>query len=155
MHTLHPLRTPFYGRTARYSSNQSSTTSRAATGVTLPRISLDSSDRIPDCEAVIPGISLCVIAVQSGDTAHKACGVGMQRFIKDLIAGSMLYYLSRIHYHYIIRNLGNYAQIVGNHHNRGACLFLQLIDQIQNLSLDGNIQSRSRLIADQKLGIAA
>ena len=58
MHTLHPLRTPFYGRTARYSSNQSSTTSRAATGVTLPRISLDSSDRIPDCEAVIPGISV-------------------------------------------------------------------------------------------------
>ena len=38
MHTLHPLRTPFYGRTARYSSNQSSTTSRAATGAGLAAV---------------------------------------------------------------------------------------------------------------------
>ena len=41
-----------------YSNSQSSTTYRAATGVTSPRISLDSSDRIPGCEAVIPGISV-------------------------------------------------------------------------------------------------
>lgn len=75
MHTLHPLRTPFYGRTARYSSNQSSTTSRAATASRSPGISLDSSDRIPDCEAVIPGISVRSPAALHADAVALPEGV--------------------------------------------------------------------------------
>ena len=57
-----------------YSSSQSSTTYRAATGVTPPCISLDSSDRIPVCEAVIPVMTEVTVDGLTGDLSWVATG---------------------------------------------------------------------------------
>ena len=46
----------------------------------------------------------------------------------------------------------DHAQVVGNEQIGQAKLGLQVLEDIQHLRLDGNIQRRNRLIADDELG---
>ena len=47
----------------------------------------------------------------------------------------------------------HHGHVMGNEHICEVPFFLQILQQIQNLGLDGNIQRRHRLITDNKSGI--
>ena len=47
----------------------------------------------------------------------------------------------------------HHRQVVGNKQISDVSLFLQIIQQIENLRLDRDIQRRDRLIADDEIGI--
>ena len=51
--------------------------------------------------------------------------------------------------------LGDDAEIVGDQHDGGAGLLLQLEHQVEDLRLDGDVERRGRLVGDQHLRIAA
>ena len=52
------------------------------------------------------------------------------------------------------RGLGHHAEIVGDQHDGGAGLLLQLQHQVEDLRLDGDVERRGRLVGDQHLRIA-
>ena len=80
-------------------------------------------------------------------------GMRMLRRFINRIGRTVFYYPSGIHNHDVIRYFRNNSEVMGNHHDRCSEFFLQFIDQIQNLGLNGHIQSGCRLITDQKLRI--
>ena len=78
----------------------------------------------------------------------------MPRIIKDLIDGTFLHNLSRIHNIYIIRHLRHNAQIVGNINNRNSSFPLNSADQFNDLCLNRHIQRCGGFVTDQKIRIA-
>ena len=66
---------------------------------------------------------------------------------------SHLHSLAAAHHAHPIRHLAHNAQIVSDEQNRHAESRLQLLEQFKNLRLNGDIQSRGRLIGDQDVGI--
>ena len=79
----------------------------------------------------------------------------MQRLIEDLVTACLLDHLAGVHNHDIIRYFSDDTEIMGDHHNRGTGLLLQLVDQIEDLRLDRHIEGRGRLVTDQELRITA
>ncbi len=55
-----------------------------------------------------------------------------------------------VHHSHPIGDAAHDAQIVGDEQHRHGELPLQLLHQLEDLSLDGHIQSRGRLIGDQQ-----
>ena len=72
---------------------------------------------------------------------------------KDLCGSSLLYHLSQIHHRDIIGDMLDHGQVVGDKQICEIPLLLELHHQVQNLCLNGHVQSRDRLIADHKLRI--
>ena len=54
-----------------------------------------------------------------------------------------------------LRGFADYAQIVANQDQPHAGILHQLVDQVQDLALDGDIQGRSRLVRQQNVLRAA
>ena len=77
----------------------------------------------------------------------------MKRILKDILLISVLYQVSKIHYTYVIGNMLYYRQIVGNEQIAQLVLFLKFIQKIDNLSLNGYVKCRYRLITYYKFRI--
>ena len=78
----------------------------------------------------------------------------MGRFVENVINGALLYHAAAVHDHHLIAHLCHHTEIMGDEKDRGADFFFQLIHQVEDLRLNGYIQSCSRLIGDQDLRIA-
>ena len=78
----------------------------------------------------------------------------MGRTIENIVCGSVLNDLSGVHNGNLVTHAGYHAQVVGDHDNRHSQLLLQLHHQLQNLSLDGYVEGRRRLVGNQKLRLA-
>ena len=98
--------------------------------------------------------ALVLIRVDLGHGGQQPPGVGMSGFVKDLVAAAALHNGSRVHHADAVADIGDDAQIVGNEHDAHMDLILQLLKQLQNLGLNGHVQSRGGLVRDQQLGIA-
>ena len=79
----------------------------------------------------------------------------MCRVRKYLVNGSPLNDSAGIHYDHIVRHFGNDAQIVCYEHNGRIYLLLQAAQNVQYLSLNGNIKCGSRFIRNDKSRIAS
>ena len=64
-----------------------------------------------------------------------------------------LNHLTQIHNGNAIGDVLYDGQVVGDKQIRGTELVLQFLEQVQNLGLNGNIQSGNRLVADNQLGL--
>ena len=53
-----------------------------------------------------------------------------------------------------VAHLGHHAQIVGDHDDGHAQLFLEGFHQLQNLGLDGHVQSGGGFVGDEDIGLA-
>ena len=73
---------------------------------------------------------------------------------EDLLHRTLLHHTTGVHDHHVVRHLCDNAQIVGDEHDGGIDLVLQVPQQIQDLGLNGHVQSRGRLIGDDQLGVA-
>ena len=59
-----------------------------------------------------------------------------------------------VHDHHLVRQLGDDADIVGDEQHGVAEFLLQVPYERQDLRLDGHVEGRGRLVADQYLGVA-
>src|SRR5262249_39239926 len=59
-----------------------------------------------------------------------------------------------IHHRHLVGHLGDHAQIVGDDDDRGVDFGLQLVDEVDDLGLDGHVEGGGRLVGDQQLGPA-
>ena len=78
----------------------------------------------------------------------------MSRVGEYLVHRALLHDTPGVHDHHIVRHLGDNAQVVGDEHNGGIDLILQVTQQVQYLRLDGHIQGRGGLIGDDEPGAA-
>ena len=60
-----------------------------------------------------------------------------------------------VHNDNVVRHFRNNAQIVRDKQNRAVNLVLQIVEQIENLRLNGNVERRRRLVRDDKARLAS
>ena len=77
----------------------------------------------------------------------------MQVVGEQLLAAAQLHHLAQVHDHDGVRDVLDHRQVVGDEHIGQAVLLLEVLHQVQNLSLDGYVQSRHRLVTDDKLWV--
>ena len=75
----------------------------------------------------------------------------MPCIIEDFINQTVFNDLTSVHNSNTVSNVCNNAQVMGDVNNGHVQFFLQAVNQIQNLSLNGYVQSGSWLVADQDL----
>ena len=59
-----------------------------------------------------------------------------------------------VHDHHLVADLGNHTEIMGDEKDRHVELDLQAAQQIENLCLNGHVESGGRLVGDQQRGMA-
>ena len=82
---------------------------------------------------------------------QQALGVGVLRLGEDLRGVADLHQLAALHHADAVGEAAHQVQVVGDEQQRHAHLALQLVQQRQDLRLDGHVQRGGRLVADQQL----
>ena len=78
----------------------------------------------------------------------------MQRVVEQLSGIHDLDQVAQVHNADAVRNMADNSQVM-RHKNVGkAQFFLQVSKQVDDLRLDGNVQGRNRLVADDQLRVA-
>ncbi len=72
---------------------------------------------------------------------------------ENILRGSVLHKVSQIHNAHRIGNMLHHTQIVGDKQVGQLILLLQVLQKVNDLCLNGHIQSRHRLVADHELRI--
>ena len=78
----------------------------------------------------------------------------MAGMIENIIRRSSFADASAVHDNDLIAHGGNDAKIMSDQNDRHTQLLLKILHQLQNLSLNGYVQSRRRLICDQNVRLA-
>ena len=77
-------------------------------------------------------------------------GVGMPGPVEDLAHVAPLHHLAGIHDDHLVAQLGDQAEIVGDHHHGRLEGLLQLAQQVDDLGFHGDVESGGRLVGDQQ-----
>src|SRR5262245_35371827 len=93
---------------------------------------------------------LAAAAVKPRDRGHEARGVGMFRAGEELTGGRDLDDAAAIHDGDAIGVAGYDAEIVGDQDQRGAGLARQLLQQVEDLRLHGDVERGGRLVRDDQ-----
>ena len=100
------------------------------------------------------GLELLAHGVERGDGAQKALGVLVLGVVEDLVGGAALAVRASVHDHDLVAHLGDDAQVVGDHDDGHAELLLELLHELEDLGLDGDVEGRGGLVGDQDVGLA-
>ena len=87
--------------------------------------------------------------------AQQALGVSMARASIELFDRRSLHNTASIHHHHLVAMSGDNAKIMGNENGCHAHLRLQLLDQLKNLRLHGDIQSGGWLVCNEQVRLAS
>ena len=79
----------------------------------------------------------------------------MGRVLEHVPDGAPLHDAAHIHDGHVVGQLAHHAHVVGDEHDGGVVLPLELLHQLEDLGLDGHVQSGGRLVCDEHLGVAA
>ena len=71
--------------------------------------------------------------------------------LEDLRDVTLLHNPPRVHDGDLVTDPGNDAHVVGDEDDRSAGALLKILDQVENLSLDGHVQGRCRFVRDEEL----
>ncbi len=85
---------------------------------------------------------------------QKAAGVLVDRVREQLGGGSLLDDLAGVHDRDVMGNLGDQSQVMRNEDRGEAELGLEIVQKLDDLLLDGHVQSGGGLVADDELGVA-
>ena len=94
-----------------------------------------------------------VIRIGNGDSREKSLRVRMKRIVEDVLRLSVFDEASEVHDADVVRNVLNDRKIVRNEKVGEVVLFLKLFKKVYYLSLDRNVKSAYRLVADDEPGI--
>ena len=73
---------------------------------------------------------------------------------EDIVQGSAFHHLAVVEHDDLIGHIGDDAEIMGDHQQRHAQFGLEILDQLQDLGLDGDVERRGRLVGNQQAGPA-
>ena len=91
--------------------------------------------------------------VERRDQIEQAPGVGMSRALEDVALGAALDDAAGIHHLHAIGDLGHHAHVVGDQHDGGAEIAPQLLDELEDLRLHGDVERRRGLVGDEERGL--
>ena len=94
------------------------------------------------------------MVVDIRDGIHQTNGIGVLGIIEESPGGGLFHDVSGVHHRHLVGHFGNDAQVVGDDDNGHMELFLQVLQKLQDLGLDGHIQGRSGLVGNQQLRIS-
>jgi hypothetical protein len=77
----------------------------------------------------------------------------MTRGFKEIELGANLNDTAQIHHCYAMANVCHHSQIMGNEHKAEAMLLLKALKEVNDLALNGNIESRDRFVCNNHLGL--
>ena len=70
--------------------------------------------------------------------------------LEELVDRRLLGDARRVHDDDLVGDLGDDAEVVGDHDDRGAVVVLQLVHQLEDLRLRRHVERRRRLVGDQQ-----
>ena len=73
---------------------------------------------------------------------------------EDLVLGPVLHDRPQVHHRHGVAEIAHHAQGVGDEQVRRALLLLQLEEQVDDRRLDGDVEARGGLVAEDQVGIA-
>ena len=94
-------------------------------------------------------------SVKAGDGVQKAEGIGMVGTAVDRGGGTDLDGTAGVHDQNAVRVAGDDAEIVGDEDHGGARLFGEPGQELQNLGLNGDVESGRGLVGEKDLRVAA
>ena len=77
----------------------------------------------------------------------------MQGVAEDVGGGAVFHQAAQIHDAHSVGDVLHHGQIVGDEQVGQLVLLLELLEQVDDLGLDGHVQGGHRLVADHKLGV--
>ena len=101
--------------------------------------------------ALQPNLSFGIAMSFARNCFQKCLGVWMHRAIENLSGITNLDNVTEIHDCCSVRDIIDHRQIVGNEHHGQSHFLFQLCQQVQNLRLDRNVQSRGRFVGNDQL----
>ena len=91
--------------------------------------------------------------VGHGDGAQQGLGVGVLGVGEEFVGGGHLHALPQVHHHDLVGDVLHDAHVVGDEQVGQAQFLLQVHEEVEDLGLDGDVQGRDRLVADDELGV--
>src|SRR5215475_5063291 len=88
-----------------------------------------------------------------GYGGQERLGIGVERVSIDLVPLRDLDDVAQVHHRHPIADVPYHRQIVGDEQVRQVELLLQLLQQVDDLGLNGHVQRRHRLVTHNKLGV--
>ena len=85
---------------------------------------------------------------------EEALGVGVGRVVVHLDGRAQLDQLAQVHDPDGVGHVADHGQVVGDHDvGRGSPALLEVLHQVEDLGLDGDVEGRDRLVGHDQLGL--
>ena len=94
-----------------------------------------------------------LIGIGIGNGSHQSLGVGVSCVIEDFFTVGYFHQVTQVHNANALGDMLDSRHAVGDEQIADAVLILQILHQVQDLSLNGNVQSGNGLITDDDLGV--
>ncbi len=94
------------------------------------------------------------VLVEAGDGLEEGFRVGVPHRIEEVAGAGALDDLAGVHDHYPVRAGSDDAHVVGDEQDGHVKALAQLVDEVEDLGLDGDVQGRRWLVGDQQFGLA-
>ncbi|EMF27026.1 cation transport ATPase [Streptomyces gancidicus BKS 13-15] len=88
--------------------------------------------------------------VEPRDGAQQSVRVGVGGVGEQLAAPGGLHDLARVEHVDLVAESRDHAEVVGDHQQGGALLVHELLEQLQDLRLDGHVEGRGGLVGDEQ-----
>ena len=90
-----------------------------------------------------------VLAPDRGDRLQQPPGVGHVRLLEHREPVADLDRLAGVHHQDLVGDIGDHAEVVGDHDDRRPQLVLEARQQVQDLGLHGDVEGGGRFVGDQ------
>ena len=94
------------------------------------------------------------VLVELGHRRQQGLGVGVAHVGEELSGSRLLDDLAGVHDEHAVGPAGDDAHVVGDEDDRHLQLPAELVDEIEDLGLDGDVERGRGLVGDEQLGLA-
>ncbi len=93
----------------------------------------------------------CPGRILAGDGGQQRPRVGVVGFVEELVDGALLHDLAQVHDRDPVGRVVHHGQVVGDEQVGQAVLLLEVLEQVDDLRLHGDVQRGDRLVEHQQL----
>ena len=88
-----------------------------------------------------------------GQRLEQTVGVRVRRLGQHLLGAALLDAATGVHHEDVVGRLGHDREVVGDEDDRRAELLLEVVDEVEDLRLDGDVEGGRRLVGDEQLRV--